>query len=114
MNQLVFICSPFRGKNDRERSANIRAALDYCRAISAEGNVPFAPHLLFPLFLDEDDPVQRERAMKMSLHMLALADVVNCYGPRPEATDGMRRELRDADRLHKPVIIKERKTTPHV
>lgn len=108
MNQLVFICSPYRGRNLVERAANTAAALGYCKAVMLEGDIPFAPHLFFPLFLNEDDPQDRERGMKASLAFVALCDVLNCYGARHEASDGMRRELREADRLHRPVIIKPR------
>lgn len=102
MNQLVFVCSPYRGNV----AANVAEALAACREIVAEGNVPFAPHLFFTLFLDDSDPKQREAGLRMSLFMLALCDVVNVYRPRHLATDGMRREIREAERLNKPIVVK--------
>lgn len=102
MNQLVFVCSPYRGNV----ALNTAMALEYCRQVAAEGNVPFAPHLFFTLFLDDNDPKQREAGLRMSLFMLALCDVINVYRPLHLATDGMRREIREAERLNMPIVVK--------
>lgn len=52
---LVFICSPYAG--DAER--NVRRAQGYCRFAVSQNCIPIAPHLLFPQFMEEDDPEQR-------------------------------------------------------
>ena len=57
----VFICSAFRGDVEE----NIRKAREYCRWAAMEyGAIPIAPHLLFPQFLDDNDPVNAELKMQ--------------------------------------------------
>ena len=52
---LVFICSPYAGDTER----NVRRAQGYCRFAVLQNCIPIAPHLLFPQFMEEDDPEQR-------------------------------------------------------
>ena len=52
---LVYICSPFSGNTER----NAERARGFCRFAVTENCIPLAPHLLFPQFMDEDDPAQR-------------------------------------------------------
>ena len=47
---LVYICSPYSG----DVKTNTEKAKDYCRFAVEKGNVPIAPHLLFPQFMDEE------------------------------------------------------------
>ena len=56
---LVYICSPYSGATDK----NILAARRYCRFAFEEGYLPLAPHLLFPQFLDDRDPKEREAGL---------------------------------------------------
>ena len=52
---IVYICSPYSG--DMEN--NIAAARRYSRFAVEQGYIPIAPHLLFPQFLDDDNPKER-------------------------------------------------------
>ena len=53
---IVYICSPFAG--DLEK--NVVAARTYSRFAVEQGYIPIAPRLLFPQFLDDSDPKERE------------------------------------------------------
>ena len=53
---LVFICSPFAGDIEK----NVVAARTYSRFAVEQGYIPIAPHLLFPQFLDDSNPKERE------------------------------------------------------
>lgn len=53
---IVYVCSPFSG-NVEENTANARK---YCRFAVERGYIPIAPHLLYPQFLNDNDPVERE------------------------------------------------------
>ena len=53
---IVYICSPFAGDTDR----NIEAARKYSRYAVGAGYIPIAPHLLFPQFMNDADPKERE------------------------------------------------------
>ena len=52
---LVFISSPYAGDIGR----NTERARGYCRFAVSKNCIPIAPHLLYPQFMDEDDPAQR-------------------------------------------------------
>jgi hypothetical protein len=52
---LVYICSPYAGHTVR----NILAAQKYCRYAVDEGYLPFAAHLFFPQFLNDENPAER-------------------------------------------------------
>ena len=53
---IVYICSPFSGDVEE----NIANARRYSRFAVDKGYIPIAPHLLFPQFLDDDNPEERE------------------------------------------------------
>lgn len=93
----VFICSAFRGDVEE----NIRKAQEYCRWAAIEyGAVPIAPHLLFPQFLDDNDPVQREMGIEMGLELLAGCRQLFYFG---DITEGMAKEIARAHTLGIPV-----------
>jgi dienelactone hydrolase len=76
MNKLIYVCSPYRG----DTGTNTKNARKYCRRIVAEGNIPIAPHLLFPQFMDDNIDAERERAMKMNLEIMRRCDKVRVFG----------------------------------
>lgn len=53
---IVYICSPYAGDTVR----NILAAQKYCKYAVDKGCIPFAAHLFFPQFLDDDNPAERK------------------------------------------------------
>jgi hypothetical protein len=53
---IVYICSPYAGDIEK----NVKAARDYCRFAVDKGFIPVAPHLLFPQFMDDTDPQERD------------------------------------------------------
>lgn len=52
---IVYICSPYA----RDTVRNILAAQKYCRYAVNNGYLPFAAHLFFPQFLNDDNPAER-------------------------------------------------------
>ena len=70
MRKLVYIASPLSG----DVETNLDFARQACLYAMAQGVTPFAPHLLYPQMLDDNDPAQRELGMKMGNQMLALCD----------------------------------------
>lgn len=64
--KLIYICSPYAGDVRR----NTELARAYCAAAVTEGVIPVAPHLIFPQFLDDSDPKQREIGLMMGLELL--------------------------------------------
>ena len=53
---IVYICSPYAG----DIAGNVEAARRYSRFAVDKGYIPIAPHLLYPQFLDDADPDERE------------------------------------------------------
>ena len=94
---LVFICSPYAGNTDR----NIAAARQFCKFAVDNGNIPFAPHLLFPQFLNDSDHYEREIGMVMGLALLTKCEEVWVFGDNH--TPGMRREIKKAKLKHIPI-----------
>lgn len=54
--KIVFICSPFAG----DIEGNIERAKRYGRFAVSEKVIPIIPHLMYPQFLYEDDPDERQ------------------------------------------------------
>ena len=91
---LVYICSPFSGKVKK----NKRKARRYCRFALEQHTIPFAPHLLFPQFMDDSSPEERQLAMFMNMIMLGHCEELWVFGDRISA--GMKQEIRKAERKH--------------
>jgi hypothetical protein len=52
--------------------------------------MPIAPHLLFPQFLDDNCPVEREKGLAFGLALLEKADELWVFGTHQ--SEGMRRD----------------------
>lgn len=96
----VFICSKYAG----DIKHNVNVALALCRMAVKSGLAPFAPHLLYTQFLEESDPAQRDLGISLGLRFMETCGVVWVYVGEG-VSDGMRREMKHARRLGKPVVI---------
>ena len=95
---IVYICSPYAGDVEK----NTRAAKLYSRfAILEKNAIAFAPHLLLPQYLSENDPDQRELALFMDLVFLGKCNELWVFGEK--ITTGMQREIDKAKRRHMPI-----------
>jgi hypothetical protein len=95
----IFVCSPFAGEVDR----NVRFAKKMCRMVMDAGNAPFAPHLLYPRFSDDNDPTQRAAGITCGLAFMETCDEVWVFAGNG-ISSGMRQEIEHAERLGKPVV----------
>lgn len=84
---LTYICSPYSG----DVQANTALARQFCGFAIAAGQIPLAPHLFFPQFMDDTDPDERELAMCFNKVLLSRCDVVWVYTGR--VSRGMRAEI---------------------
>ena len=94
---LTYICSPYSG----DVQANTALARQFCGFAVAAGQIPLAPHLLFPQFINEADPDERELAMCFNKVLLSRCDVVWVYTGR--VSRGMRAEIEWARDLELPI-----------
>ena len=89
--KLVYICSRYSGDTE----GNAAKAVRYSRFAVDEGVIPLAPHLLLPLYMDEEK--EREKAIAMDLVLLERCDELWVFGE--EWSAGMKAEIEAAGRL---------------
>jgi hypothetical protein len=94
---LVYICSPFAGNVERN-TLNTR---QYSRFAVERGAIPFAPHLLYPQFMDERDKEQRALGLFFGGVILCKCDELWAFGGH--CSEGMRLEIAKARRKGIPV-----------
>lgn len=87
---IVYICSPYAGDIER----NIKAARKYSRHAVNNGFIPVAPHLLFPQFLNDADPKERELGLFFGNALMSKCSEVWVFGERISA--GMESEIKRA------------------
>ena len=87
---LVYICSPFSGEVEK----NIENARRYSRFAVNEGMIPLAPHLLFPQFLDDDNPDERKLGLFMGMVLLSKCAELWVFGDK--VSKGMGIEIEKA------------------
>ena len=87
---LVYICSPYSG----DIETNVEAAKRYSRLAVDKGYIPLTPHLLFPQFLDDDIPEERELGLFFGNALMSKCSEVWVFGER--ISDGMESEIKRA------------------
>ncbi|MCE9636447.1 MAG: hypothetical protein K8T90_12145 [Planctomycetes bacterium] len=96
----IFVCSPFAAPAPTLLRENVLLAESICRQIALAGDAPFAPHLLLPRFLRDDQPDERDLGIRCGLAWLPVCDELWVYGAE---SHGMRREIHDAQQMGIPV-----------
>ena len=94
---LVFISSPVAGDTRR----NTKRARGFCRFAVSKNCIPVAPHLLFPQFMEEDDPAQRDLGIFFGMVLMSKCQEVWVFGR--DITKGMAVEIEKAKRRGLPV-----------
>ena len=94
---LVYVCSAYSG----DVTANTEKAKQYCRFALEQGQIPLAPHLMFPLFMNDDDPAERELAIFMDVILLGKCDELWVFGD--SISDGMAVEIDIAKKRRQPI-----------
>lgn len=94
---LVFICSPFAG----DMEGNAERAREYSRFAVSKDYIPIAPHLLFPQFMEETDPAQRELGISFGLVLQGLCREMWVFGDT--VSKGMAVEIEKAKERGIPI-----------
>ena len=94
---VVYICSPFRGDIEK----NTENARRYCGFAITRGAIPFAPHLLYPQFMDDDKAEDRKLALFMGQVMLDKCAELWVFGT--VISEGMRSEIDRAQLKEKKI-----------
>ena len=87
---IVYICSPYSG----DVAGNVKAAQVYSRYAVDKGCIPIAPHLLFPQFLQEDNPKERLLGLLFGNALMSKCSEVWVFGSR--ISPGMEAEIKRA------------------
>ena len=94
---LVYICSPYAGEVER----NVNMARVYSRFAVRNACIPLASHLLYPQFMDDGNPAERNLALFMGLVLLSKCEQVWVFGDT--ISKGMAAEIEKAEKKHIPV-----------
>ncbi len=89
---LVYICSPYSGDTER----NTKAARRYSRFAVDMGYIPITPHLLYPQFLDDNNPAERSLGLFFGNVLMSKCAEVWVFGGY--ISSGMNAEIESAMR----------------
>ena len=98
MEEIVYVCSPLKGDIEK----NIKNAKSYCRFVYEKGFIPYAPHLFFTQFMNDDNENERNDAITMGLQMLKCATELWVFTDSGISM-GMAQEIEQAGREDMPV-----------
>ena len=87
---IVYICSPYAGEIEK----NVKAAQEYRRFAVEKGYIPIAPHLLFPQFLNDANPKERQLGLFFGNALMSKCSEVWVFGSHISA--GMEAEINRA------------------
>mgnify|MGYP002516979555 FL=1 len=87
---IVYICSPYAGEIEK----NVKAAQEYSHFAVEKGYIPIAPHLLFPQFLNDANPRERQLGLFFGNALMSKCSEVWVFGSRISA--GMEAEINRA------------------
>ena len=73
---IVYICSPYAGEIEK----NVKAAQEYSRFAVEKGYIPIAPHLLFPQFLNDANPKERQLGLFFGNALMSKCSEVWVFG----------------------------------
>ena len=94
---IIYICSPYSGNVEK----NVIATQGYCRFAVDQGYIPLAPHLLFPQFLDDDNPNERQLGLFFANALMTKCAEVWVFGST--ISHGMQEEIKRAKWKHFPL-----------
>ena len=99
----IFICSPYQGNIEE----NKKKAAYYAKIVAKSGNVPVAPHIYFPNFLDEKNSNERMTGIEMGLELMDTCDMVYVFGFEiTEHAKEMKKPVRLYDRNFEQICVK--------
>lgn len=94
---LVYICSPYSGDIER----NTEAARRYSRFAVDSGYIPVTPHLLYPQFLHDNNPAERNLGLLFGNVLMSKCTQLWVFGCHISC--GMKAEIDRAKRKNYPI-----------
>jgi len=106
MRKKVYVCSPLKGDGTADTiRMNMDKARGYARQAFLEGCDPLVPHIYYPSFLDENDPIQRTFGLDSGLCWLRECDELWVCAS-DSGSEGMAVEISMAKELNIPILFK--------
>ena len=93
----IYVCHPF-SMNPARNAERVRTV---CRSLVESGQLPIAPQVYLPQFMDE--ATEREHALRLCLELVGACDALFVYGAC--ITDGMLQEIEHAQAHGIPVQL---------
>ena len=93
----AYICSPYAG----DVEGNVERAKIYCKNAIFKGAMPVASHLLYPQFLNDNDPAERNLGMSFAVRLLSMCDQLWVFGDT--VSKGMKAEITFAEECGIPI-----------
>ena len=100
---VVYICSRFAGKDEEEVKEHILAARRFSRFAYYRQAIPITPHLMYPQFLRDSIPLERELGIRSGLKILRRCDELWVFAV-DGISSGMRREIQEA--VHRKIRVR--------
>ena len=98
MKKKIFVSSPLRGN----LVINIENAKKYCHWVVNKNHIPYAPHIFFTQFLDDEIPEERDFGLNAGFEFLKVCDELWVFGSR--ISEGMQMEIDLANELKMPIV----------
>lgn len=89
LKEIIFVCSPLRWETER----NIKYVKELCKEVLSQWNIPYAPHLFFTQFLDDNIQEERELWMMAWIEMLKICDNI-LIGDKYWISEWMKAEIK--------------------
>lgn len=93
----IGLLSPYGAKTQEKINENIEFIKKFARRVVLDGNYPYISHLVFPQFLDDNNPQERELGLMAGLAFLELCHEVWVCGDI--ISNGMKQELEYLEKL---------------
>jgi len=95
--RFVYVCSPYRG----EVVKNLNYTQECCRKVFSKNDIPIAPHLYFPMFMNDNIEEVRELAFEINKRLIDMCDCLCIFGS--VISEGMQIEIDYANSIGKKV-----------
>lgn len=100
---LVFISSAYRGPSVFVEQDNAQIAQALCLLAMRDGFTPFASHLLYTQFLDDQNAEHRDMGIKAGHDIFDRCTMVYVYEPHIAHSHGVMADLKLAQQQEKPI-----------
>ena len=95
INKVVYVCSRYSADTEEVFESQLQATKDIARVLAADEYDVIIPHLYYPLFLDDNDEIERKAGLESAIRLLCICDIMFVYIGN-KASEGMESEIKEA------------------